>query len=101
MKTGDYENYLKFYAEFGEVLKEGIGTDFSNRERVADLLLVSSTKTEPGKFTTLDAYVQGMKPEQKEIVYLVGGEPRADRQQPRTSRPPRTAAKKCCCLPIR
>ncbi|MDB5291650.1 MAG: heat shock protein Hsp90 [Phycisphaerales bacterium] len=72
MKTGEYETYLKFYKEFGTHLKEGAATDFSNRERLADLLLFESTKTEPGKFTTLADYVGRMASDQKEIFYLIG-----------------------------
>jgi molecular chaperone HtpG len=71
-KTGEFETYLKFYKEFSQLLKEGIGQDFSNRERLADLLLFESTKTEAGKFTTLEQYVGGMTAEQKEILYLIG-----------------------------
>jgi molecular chaperone HtpG len=72
MKTGEYETYLKFYKEFSQVLKEGIGQDFSNRERLADLLLFESSKTEAGKFTTLEQYLAGMTAEQTEILYLIG-----------------------------
>ncbi|MDB5334188.1 MAG: heat shock protein Hsp90 [Phycisphaerales bacterium] len=72
MKTGEYETYLKFYKECGTYLKEGAATDFSNRERLADLLLFESTKTDPGKFTTLADYVGRMASEQKEIFYLIG-----------------------------
>ncbi len=71
-KTGEYETYLKFYEEFSQVLKEGVGQDFSNRERLADLLLFESTKTEAGKFTTLEAYLGALTAEQTEIVYLIG-----------------------------
>jgi molecular chaperone HtpG len=72
MKTGEYETYLKFYEEFSQVLKEGVGQDFSNRERLADLLLFESTKTEPGKFTTLEQYLAGMKPSRPRFIYLIG-----------------------------
>ncbi len=71
-KTGEYETYLKFYDEFSQVLKEGIGQDFSNRERLADLLLFESTKTEAGKFTSLEQYIAGMTAEQTDIFYLIG-----------------------------
>jgi molecular chaperone HtpG len=71
MKADDYETYLKFYKEFGSVVKEGV-QDWNNRERIADLQLFESTKTEPGKFTTLANYVEAMPPEQKEIFYLIG-----------------------------
>ena len=72
MKTGEPDKYQKVYAEFGELLKEGIGSDFSNRERLADLLLLESTATKVGEHTTLEKYVAEMKGEQKEIVYLIG-----------------------------
>lgn len=72
MKSGEYDTYLKFYKEFGSYLKEGAATDFLNRDRLSDLLLFESTKTNPGEFTTLDQYVQRMPGEQKEIYFLVG-----------------------------
>ncbi|MGA2499590.1 MAG: molecular chaperone HtpG [Tepidisphaeraceae bacterium] len=71
MRDTDYETYLKFYAEFGSMLKEGV-TDFENRERIADLLQFESTITQPGKFTTLAKYVAAMPADQKEIFYLIG-----------------------------
>jgi molecular chaperone HtpG len=71
-KTDEYETYLKFYEEFSQLLKEGVGQDFSNRERLADLLLFESTKTAAGKFTTLEKYLAEMKAEQTEIIYLIG-----------------------------
>ena len=40
------EDYAKFYAEFGAVLKEGLGEDFGNRERIAKLLRFASTQSE-------------------------------------------------------
>ena len=72
MKNDDYENYLKFYKEFGTTLKEGIPQDWSNKARIADLLLFESTKTKAGEYTTLAKYVEGMSGEQKEIHYLIG-----------------------------
>lgn len=72
MKTEEYGEYTQFFEEFGSILKEGINADFENRSRIADLLLIESTKTEPGKFTTLPEYVKGMPADQKEILYLVG-----------------------------
>ena len=72
MKTSEYETYLKFYKEFGPVLKEGTGQDYANKEKIAELLLFESTKTKAGEFTTLAKYVEGMTSEQKEILYLTG-----------------------------
>lgn len=74
MKTSEYETYLKFHKEFGGLLKEGIGSDHGNRERLADLLLFESTKTQPGEYTTLAKYVEAMAADQKEIFFLIGDE---------------------------
>ncbi len=72
LKANEAEKYQEFFKEFGSYLKEGAATDFANRERLADLLLFESSKTEAGKFTDLAKYVEGMKLEQKEIYYLTG-----------------------------
>ena len=72
MKTEEYDKYTQFFGEFGVILKEGISGDFENRTRIADLLLIESTRTEPGKFTSLPDYVKAMPADQKEILYLVG-----------------------------
>jgi molecular chaperone HtpG len=77
MKNEAYEQeYTPFYKEFGGYLKEGVGQDFANRERLADLLLFESTKTDPKdeskRFTTLAKYVGSMPEGQKEILYLTG-----------------------------
>ena len=57
--------YVKFFLELGVMIKEGVGRDWSNRERLADLILFESMKTEKGKFTTLAEYVEKMPAEQK------------------------------------
>ena len=72
MKTNEYDHYLTFYKEFGRVLKEGIHYDFSRREQVGDLLLFPSTKTAAEGFTTLQAYIDGMKEGQEDIYYITG-----------------------------
>jgi molecular chaperone HtpG len=72
MKNKEYDTYVGFYKELGVLLKEGVHQDWSNRQKLADLLLFESTKTEPGKLTTLAQYLLAMPAEQKEIYYLVG-----------------------------
>jgi molecular chaperone HtpG len=72
MKNIEPEKYLTFYKGFGTVLKEGLTRDWSNREKVADLLLFESANTEPGKFTTFAEYVEKMPSDQAEIAYLIG-----------------------------
>lgn len=71
MKKNDYDSFVKFSKEFGRILKEGLHYDFERRQAIADLLLFQSTKTENGKFTSLDDYFMRMKPEQEEIYYIL------------------------------
>ena len=72
MKEKDGEEYLKFYREFGPVLKEGIHFDFANKEKLQDLVLFESTRTESGAFVSLKEYVERMPEGQKEIFYITG-----------------------------
>ena len=72
MKEKDFDNYLKFYQEFGPVLKEGVHFDHANREKIQDLLLFESSKTESGKYVSLKEYVARMPEAQKEIYYITG-----------------------------
>jgi molecular chaperone HtpG len=65
------EDYEKFYAEFGPVIKEGIYTDPSKREKIAALARYKSTVSED-KWISLDDYVKNMPEEQKEIYYITG-----------------------------
>src|SRR5437764_13491776 len=72
MKRKEYDDYVSFFQELGVVLKEGVSQDWNNRQKIAELLLYESTKTEPGKFTTLDQYVESVPASQGEIFYLIG-----------------------------
>ncbi|HEY7428117.1 MAG TPA: molecular chaperone HtpG [Gemmataceae bacterium] len=72
MKADEEEKYLKFHRELGAILKEGLSRDWSNREKIADLLLFESLKTPAGQYTTLAKYVDAMPAEQKTIWYLIG-----------------------------
>jgi molecular chaperone HtpG len=71
-KEDEYEKYVTWYKALGDVLKEGVARDWSNREKIADLLLFESMMTPAGQYTTLDKYVEGMPAEQKEIWFLIG-----------------------------
>ena len=71
MLADDREKYLELWKEFGQVLKEGINSDFDNRERVQELLLFQSS-ADPEKLTTLAEYVERMDDDQEEIYYLTG-----------------------------
>ena len=70
-RAENYDDYIKFWNNFGMAFKEGIYEDFANREEVAGLSLFSSTH-DAEKLTTLDAYIERMKPEQKDIYYITG-----------------------------
>jgi molecular chaperone HtpG len=72
MKDSEYDKYVKFFKELGGILKEGVGRDWNNREKLADLLLFESADTPAGQLTTLAQYVEKMPADQKEIFYLIG-----------------------------
>ena len=61
--------YSAFYAEFGAVLKEGLGEDFANRERLAKLLRFASTQSDAGNLSFAD-YKARMKEGQEAIYYI-------------------------------
>lgn len=67
-----YEQYCAWFTELGSLLKEGVAHDHSNREALADLLLLESLKTPKGEWTTLAKYVEAKPEDQKEIFYLTG-----------------------------
>lgn len=63
------EEYAKFYAEFGRVLKEGLYSDYENKEKILDILRFESMKSD---FISLKDYKESMASEQKSIYYLLG-----------------------------
>ena len=62
-------DYAKFYAEFGAVLKEGLGEDHANTERIAKLLRFASTTTDSTSVSFAD-YKARMKEGQEAIYYI-------------------------------
>jgi molecular chaperone HtpG len=64
----DKAKYLKFWNEFGAVLKEGIGEDHQNRERLAKLFRFASTHADEG--VSFADYVSRMK-EGQEAIYVI------------------------------
>ena len=71
LKNMEAEKYENFWEEFGAVFKVGVHTDFENKKKIAELLRYKTTKSD-GKWKSLQAYVEGMPPEQKEIYYITG-----------------------------
>jgi len=71
LKNMEAEKYEKFWEEFGAVFKVGVHTDVENKNKIAELLRYKTTKSD-GKWKSLQSYVEGMPPEQKEIYYITG-----------------------------
>ena len=65
----DRGKYAKFYSEFGVVLKEGLGEDFGNRDRLAKLLRFASTMSDVPTVSLAD-YKSRMKEGQEAIYYI-------------------------------
>jgi molecular chaperone HtpG len=71
MAKDEPEQYASFWKEFGSVMKEGPGEDFSNQERIAKLLRFSSTHTDSEtQDVSLEDYVGRMKADQDAIYYV-------------------------------
>lgn len=77
----DEEKYAKFWAQFGQVLKEGVGEDQDNQQAIAALLRFASTAKEEG-LTSLDQYLENKPAEQDKIYYLLADTPSAARHSP-------------------
>ncbi len=71
------DEYASFWTEFGQVLKEGLGDDAANRERIAKLLRFASTTSVGAQTVALADYVGRMKSAQKSIYYLTADTPAA------------------------
>jgi molecular chaperone HtpG len=77
------EKYETFWKEFGRVLKEGVGEDSANRERIAKLLRFASTHKDTGEqAVALADYVARMKPGQDKIYYVTAESFAAARASP-------------------
>ena len=73
--------YTRFYAEFGSVLKEGLGEDFANRERLAKLLRYASTQSDTVSVSLAD-YKARMKEGQEAIYYITADNLAAAKSSP-------------------
>jgi len=83
LATDDPEKYATFWKEFGRVLKEGVGEDHANRERIAKLLRFASTQADAEEETvSLAEYVGRMKAGQEAIYYVTAESFLAARNSP-------------------
>ncbi len=78
--AAEREKYAKFWKDFGVVLKEGLGEDHANQERLAKLLRFASTQAEEG--VSFKDYVSRMKEGQEAIYYITADTPAAARNSP-------------------
>ncbi len=68
------EKYGKFWQTYGTLLKEGVSSDFKNKDRLKDLLRFNSSISEDSSTdVTLKDYVSRMREGQKDIFYVTGG----------------------------
>jgi len=71
MAKDEPDLYKNFWKQFGKVLKEGPGEDFSNRDRIAGLLRFATTENDSEEQTvSLDDYIGRMKDGQDTIYYV-------------------------------
>ena len=66
------EKFKTFYKAFGPIIKIGLNTDYTNRDKLIELLRFESTKTVGGEFVTLKEYSERMGADQKEVYYHSG-----------------------------
>ncbi len=82
VKDKSFDEYVKFWREFGQVIKEGIHFDYANKEKLQELVLFESTSTAAGSFVSLKEYVARMPESQKEIYFITGNSRDALEQSP-------------------
>ncbi len=76
----DREAYEGFFKEMGKALKEGIYSDFENKEALLDLMLFKSSKRDG--YITLKEYKEAMKEGQEKIYYIMGEDEQLLRHSP-------------------
>ncbi|MDP1788284.1 molecular chaperone HtpG [Nitrosomonas sp.] len=77
------EKFRIFYREFGQVLKEGVGEDYTNRERIAKLLRFVTTQSDTEEPTvSLDTYLHRMKEGQEKVYYVTADNLNAAKNSP-------------------
>ncbi len=83
LAANDADKFGTFWGEFGQVLKEGVGMDFANKDRIAGLLRFASTHTDTSDETvTLADYISRMKEGQDKIYYITADSFNAAKNSP-------------------
>ncbi len=71
LAESDKEKYAKFWEAFGAVLKEGVGEDFANKQKIAGLIRFASTYNDtPEQNVSLADYISRMKDGQEKIYFV-------------------------------
>jgi molecular chaperone HtpG len=69
----DPKAYTEFWKSYGQVLKEGLHTDYENREKLLELIRFPSSMGESAEdLVPLKRYVDRMREDQKDIYYIIG-----------------------------
>ena len=79
------EKWNKFVKNYNRPLKEGLYSDYANREEIAEIVRFKSTDpsgTGDDNYTSFQGYVSRMKPEQKSIFYITGSDEKNLRSNP-------------------
>jgi molecular chaperone HtpG len=77
------DQYAKFYGQFGTTLREGVASDFENRDAIAKLLRFrSSHGDDRAALTSLDDYVSRMPEDQTQIYFVTGSDIRSIQRTP-------------------
>ncbi|MBX3042923.1 MAG: molecular chaperone HtpG [Candidatus Kapabacteria bacterium] len=66
------EKYNKFFIQFGALFKTGLNSDFTNKDKITELLRFETSEFPEGELRSLNSYVASMKPDQKDIYYATG-----------------------------
>jgi len=83
MAENGKERYTQFWGEFGQVLKEGVGEDFANKDKIAALLRFATTKDDTNEQTvSLKDYISRMKDGQEKIYYVTADSFNAAKNSP-------------------
>ena len=78
----DPEKYQNFWQQFGNVIKEGPGEDFTNREQILGLIRFATTNTQDDQTVSLADYVSRMKSGQSKIYYITADSYAAAKNSP-------------------
>jgi molecular chaperone HtpG len=83
LSANEADKYTTFWKEFGRVLKEGIGEDQSNKEKIAGLLRLASTHADTAEeIVSLADYISRMKDGQDKIYYITADSFNAAKNSP-------------------